>query len=224
MLGRQTISLLSLHISYNALAFRYPNLKSVKELIYKRGYGKVNKQRIALTDNAIVEQVFFYFCRDWLIINCILSVFLLMPDFCFRLLVNMVLSALKILFMRSWLLGLTLRRLTTFSGHSNLRHHWVVWRRREITMLKEEMLETVKTTSMSLSEEWTRFCYLSIFGNLRFYCLKLQGRGIFWQCFVFFASTKFVAFFILVQYQACCLDIFVLKFILDQLWFIQVPP
>ena len=25
--------------------FGYPNLKSVKELIYKRGYGKVNKQR-----------------------------------------------------------------------------------------------------------------------------------------------------------------------------------
>lgn len=37
--------------------FRYPNLKSVKELIYKRGYGKLNKQRTALTDNSIVEQV-----------------------------------------------------------------------------------------------------------------------------------------------------------------------
>ncbi|KAL0354391.1 UNVERIFIED_CONTAM: 60S ribosomal protein L7-4 [Sesamum radiatum] len=40
----------------NALTFRYPNLKSVRELIYKRGYGKVDKQRIALTDNAIIEQ------------------------------------------------------------------------------------------------------------------------------------------------------------------------
>ncbi|KAK4483757.1 hypothetical protein RD792_010959 [Penstemon davidsonii] len=39
------------------VTFGYPNLKSVKELIYKRGYGKVNKQRIALTDNSIVEQV-----------------------------------------------------------------------------------------------------------------------------------------------------------------------
>jgi 60S ribosomal protein uL30 len=37
------------------VAFGYPNLKSVKELIYKRGFGKVNKQRIALTDNAIIE-------------------------------------------------------------------------------------------------------------------------------------------------------------------------
>ncbi|KAK1305790.1 60S ribosomal protein L7-4 [Acorus calamus] len=34
----------------------YPNLKSVKELIYKRGYGKLNKQRIALTDNSVIEQ------------------------------------------------------------------------------------------------------------------------------------------------------------------------
>ncbi|KAL5720463.1 60S ribosomal protein L7B [Ranunculus cassubicifolius] len=38
------------------VTFGYPNLKSVRELIYKRGYGKLNKQRIALTDNAIVEQ------------------------------------------------------------------------------------------------------------------------------------------------------------------------
>ncbi|XP_027126698.1 60S ribosomal protein L7-2-like [Coffea eugenioides] len=38
------------------VAYGYPNLKTVKELIYKRGYGKVNKQRIALTDNSIIEQ------------------------------------------------------------------------------------------------------------------------------------------------------------------------
>ncbi|ELK02506.1 60S ribosomal protein L7 [Pteropus alecto] len=29
----------------------YPNLKSVNELIYKHGYGKINKKLIALTDN-----------------------------------------------------------------------------------------------------------------------------------------------------------------------------
>jgi len=37
------------------IAYGYPNLKTVRELIYKRGYGKVDKQRIALTDNSIVE-------------------------------------------------------------------------------------------------------------------------------------------------------------------------
>eukprot|EP00069_Balaena_mysticetus_P021051 bmy_13230T0 len=35
-------------------AWGYPNLKSVNELICKRGYGKVNKKRSALTDNALV--------------------------------------------------------------------------------------------------------------------------------------------------------------------------
>lgn len=38
------------------IAYGYPNLKSVRELIYKRGYGKVNGRRIPLTDNAIIEQ------------------------------------------------------------------------------------------------------------------------------------------------------------------------
>ena len=38
------------------VAFGYPNLKSVRELIYKRGYGKIDKQRIALSDNALVEE------------------------------------------------------------------------------------------------------------------------------------------------------------------------
>ncbi|KAL2012865.1 hypothetical protein VTN00DRAFT_390 [Thermoascus crustaceus] len=38
------------------IAYGYPNLKTVRELIYKRGYGKVNKQRIPLTDNQIIEE------------------------------------------------------------------------------------------------------------------------------------------------------------------------
>ena len=37
------------------IAYGYPNLKSVRELIYKRGYGKADKQRVALSDNKIVE-------------------------------------------------------------------------------------------------------------------------------------------------------------------------
>ncbi|XP_020682723.1 60S ribosomal protein L7-2 [Dendrobium catenatum] len=38
------------------VTYGYPNLKSVRELIYKRGYGKLNKQRIPLTNNGIIEQ------------------------------------------------------------------------------------------------------------------------------------------------------------------------
>jgi len=38
------------------VTFGYPNLKTVKELVYKRGYGKVNKQRIPLSENAIISE------------------------------------------------------------------------------------------------------------------------------------------------------------------------
>lgn len=37
------------------IAYGYPNNKTVKQLLYKRGYGKVDKQRIPLTDNSIIE-------------------------------------------------------------------------------------------------------------------------------------------------------------------------
>ena len=33
-----------------------PNLKTVRELIYKRGYGKVDKQRIPLASNQVIEK------------------------------------------------------------------------------------------------------------------------------------------------------------------------
>ncbi|KAB8107857.1 hypothetical protein EE612_042936 [Oryza sativa] len=38
------------------VAYGYPNLKSVRELIYKRGYGKLNKQRIPLQNNKVIEE------------------------------------------------------------------------------------------------------------------------------------------------------------------------
>lgn len=38
------------------VAWGEPNLKSIRELIYKRGYAKVNRQRIPIQDNTIVEQ------------------------------------------------------------------------------------------------------------------------------------------------------------------------
>lgn len=38
------------------IAWGYPNLKSMNELIYKRGYVKINKKRIALTDNTLIAQ------------------------------------------------------------------------------------------------------------------------------------------------------------------------
>ena len=40
----------------NIIPCSYPNLKTVRELIYKRGYAKVNRQRIPITDNSIIEK------------------------------------------------------------------------------------------------------------------------------------------------------------------------
>mmetsp|Transcript_77383 Transcript_77383/g.215087 ORF Transcript_77383/g.215087 Transcript_77383/m.215087 type:complete len:256 (+) Transcript_77383:89-856(+) len=36
------------------VTYGYPSLKTVRELVYKRGFGKVNKQRIPLSDNEII--------------------------------------------------------------------------------------------------------------------------------------------------------------------------
>lgn len=53
-LSKATINMLRIVEPY--IAYGYPNLKTVKELIYKRGYAKIHRQRVALTDNAMIEQ------------------------------------------------------------------------------------------------------------------------------------------------------------------------
>mmetsp|Transcript_7329 Transcript_7329/g.19114 ORF Transcript_7329/g.19114 Transcript_7329/m.19114 type:complete len:239 (-) Transcript_7329:172-888(-) len=54
-LNAATINMLRLVEPY--IAYGYPNLKSVRDLVYKRGYGKVEKQRIPIDNNAIIEEV-----------------------------------------------------------------------------------------------------------------------------------------------------------------------
>merc|ERR1712078_959781 len=39
------------------VTFGYPNLKTVRELVYKRGYAKKNKMRLPLTDDLITEKL-----------------------------------------------------------------------------------------------------------------------------------------------------------------------
>lgn len=34
----------------------YPSLKSVRELIYKRGFAKIHGQRVPITDNSVIER------------------------------------------------------------------------------------------------------------------------------------------------------------------------
>jgi len=48
---QQMLRLVEPYITYGE-----PNLKSIRELIYKRGYGKVNKQRIPLSTNSVIEE------------------------------------------------------------------------------------------------------------------------------------------------------------------------
>jgi 60S ribosomal protein uL30 len=51
-LNKATITMLKLVEPY--ITYGEPNLKSISELIYKRGFGKVNKQRIPLTSNQVI--------------------------------------------------------------------------------------------------------------------------------------------------------------------------
>jgi len=53
-LNKATLSMLKLVEPY--VAYGYPNLKTIKELVYKRGFAKVNGQRVAITDNRVVEE------------------------------------------------------------------------------------------------------------------------------------------------------------------------
>eukprot|EP00635_Sarcinochrysidales_sp_CCMP3193_P005819 CAMPEP_0118889692 /NCGR_PEP_ID=MMETSP1166-20130328/495_1 /TAXON_ID=1104430 /ORGANISM="Chrysoreinhardia sp, Strain CCMP3193" /LENGTH=239 /DNA_ID=CAMNT_0006828285 /DNA_START=67 /DNA_END=786 /DNA_ORIENTATION=+ len=52
-LNAATLKMLRLVEPY--IAYGYPNLKSVRELVYKRGYGKVDKKRVPLDSNAVIE-------------------------------------------------------------------------------------------------------------------------------------------------------------------------
>jgi len=52
-LNKATINMLRLVEPY--VAYGYPNLKTVKELIYKRGFAKVDSKRTPITDNKIIE-------------------------------------------------------------------------------------------------------------------------------------------------------------------------
>ncbi|XP_061369109.1 large ribosomal subunit protein uL30z [Gastrolobium bilobum] len=38
------------------VTYGYPNLKSIKELIYKKAHAKIDKRKVPLTDNNIIEQ------------------------------------------------------------------------------------------------------------------------------------------------------------------------
>jgi len=53
-LNKATIQMLRIADPY--IAWGYPSQKTIRELVYKRGYAKVRGQRIPITDNTIIEE------------------------------------------------------------------------------------------------------------------------------------------------------------------------
>jgi len=54
-LNKSTLNMLRLVEPF--IAWGYPNLKTIRDLVYKRGFGKVNHQRIAISNNEVIEEV-----------------------------------------------------------------------------------------------------------------------------------------------------------------------
>merc|ERR1711915_386568 len=52
-LNKASLNMLRLVEPY--VSWGYPNLKTIRELIYKRGFAKVNQQRVAIADNQVIE-------------------------------------------------------------------------------------------------------------------------------------------------------------------------
>ncbi|KAG0725506.1 60S ribosomal protein L7 [Chionoecetes opilio] len=54
MSTKATINML--RIAEPFIAWGYPNLKSIKQLVYKRGFGKIDRRRVPLTNNEMIEK------------------------------------------------------------------------------------------------------------------------------------------------------------------------
>ena len=54
VINKATMNMLNRCSPY--ITFGYPSRKTIRELIYKRGFAKVNGQRIPLTDNEVIEK------------------------------------------------------------------------------------------------------------------------------------------------------------------------
>merc|ERR1712012_228268 len=53
-LNKSSLNMLRLVEPY--IAWGYPNLKTIRDLVYKRGFAKVNHQRIPISNNEVIEQ------------------------------------------------------------------------------------------------------------------------------------------------------------------------
>ena len=53
-LNRATINMIRIVEPY--VTYGYPTRDTIRKLIYKRGFGKVNRSRIALSDNSVIAK------------------------------------------------------------------------------------------------------------------------------------------------------------------------
>merc|ERR1712194_539517 len=63
------------------VTYGYPSLKTVRDLMYKRGFGKVNKQRIPLSDNAIISDCLGASCSIYGVEDLIHEIYTVGPNF-----------------------------------------------------------------------------------------------------------------------------------------------
>merc|ERR1712083_1116156 len=122
-LNKASINMLRIAEPY--ITWGVVNLKSVRELIYKRGFGKVDKQRIPLTDNSIIEKKlgrFGIICME----DLIHEIFTVGPHF---------------------------KQASNFLWPFKLNTPNGGWKKRTITSWTVEILVTVRTRSMPFSEK-----------------------------------------------------------------------
>ena len=135
----------------------------MRELIYKKGFLKKDKQRVPLTDNNIIEQVFYIHLAEFWTMSFVIfhSQFLMLPPpnqkkkkIFGRPWGSMTLYALKILCMRLLLLVHILRRLQVSYGPFHSTSQKMDCKEQKGYTSKGEMLAIVMITSMNSSVRW----------------------------------------------------------------------
>ena len=138
-------------------------MKTVRELIYKRGYGKVNKQRIPLSSNAVIEESLGKFG--------IISIEDIVHEIAtagpaFKQYVSSSFFRIRIMLTLSFSFFV---ESPTFYVHSSFPTHWEVPEQENSGVgSKEERLESEEFTSMDSFELPTRFLLFGFFATTPF--------------------------------------------------------
>mmetsp|Transcript_20738 Transcript_20738/g.26790 ORF Transcript_20738/g.26790 Transcript_20738/m.26790 type:complete len:242 (+) Transcript_20738:78-803(+) len=78
-LNEPTIRMLKLIEPY--CAYGYPSLKTIRHLVYKRGFGKINKQRIPIADNTVISEALGDSCGITCCADLVNEIYTVGPNF-----------------------------------------------------------------------------------------------------------------------------------------------